>query len=31
MTISRAEGLAVAVALVVVGRVLVALLKALVE
>jgi len=31
MTISRVEGLAIAVALVVVGRLLVALLKALVE
>src|SRR5207237_10336297 len=31
MTISRVEGLAIAVALIVVGRVLVALLKALVE
>ena len=31
MTISRVEGLAIAVALVVVGRILVALLKALVE
>jgi hypothetical protein len=31
MTINRIEGLAIAVALVVVGRVLVALLKALVE
>jgi len=31
MTISRIEGLAIAVVLVVVGRVLVALLKALVE
>jgi len=31
MTISRVEGLAVAVALIVVGRLLVALLKALVE
>jgi len=31
MTVSRVEGLAIAVALVVVGRVLVALLKALVE
>lgn len=31
MTIGRYEGLAIAVALIVVGRVLVALLKALVE
>jgi hypothetical protein len=31
MTISRIQGLAIAVALVVVGRLLVALLKALVE
>jgi len=31
MTVSRIEGLAIAIALVVVGRVLVALLKALVE
>ena len=31
MTVSRIEGLAIAVMLVVVGRVLVALLKALVE
>jgi hypothetical protein len=31
MTISRVEGLAIAVALIVVGRLVVALLKALVE
>jgi hypothetical protein len=31
MTISRVEGLAIAVALIVVGRILIALLKALVE
>jgi hypothetical protein len=31
MTISRVEGLAIAVALIVVGRILVAVLKALVE
>jgi hypothetical protein len=31
MTISRVEGLAIAVALIVVGRILVALLKALME
>jgi hypothetical protein len=31
MTVSRVEGLAIAVALIVVGRILVAVLKALVE
>ena len=31
MTVSRVEGLAIAIALIVVGRILVAVLKALVE